>query len=77
MYELAHHEPSATALLEHHAARIGAHTGRPDYRALARYIETRLRIKACWPRPCAGCGVEFREPRPLVRCARCRGRVRR
>jgi hypothetical protein len=73
MYELTHdHEPSAITLLERHAERIGAQTGRCDYGAVARYVETRLRIRARWPRPCAGCGAEFREPRPLVRCTRCR-----
>ena len=71
-----HHEPGALELLERLADRTGARTGRSDYAALARYVETRLRIKACWPRPCADCGAEFREPRPLVRCARCRRKGR-
>jgi len=70
-------EPSASRLLERAGERIGAETGRYEYAALGRYLDTRRRMKACWPRACADCGAEFREPRPLVRCARCRRRRRR
>ena len=63
------HEPSAYALLEHLSSEAGAVTDVFDYAALHRYLGTRGRIKAHWPRPCADSGAEFREPRPLVRCA--------
>src|SRR2546426_12646653 len=69
-------EPSACELLRRSGDRIGAETGRHEYAALGRYLETRGRIQGRWPRPCADCGGEVRGPRPLVRGVRCRGRRR-
>jgi hypothetical protein len=66
-------EPSACTVLERLAVNLGAATGRYEYAAVERYIATRLRIKARWPRRCQGCGAEFRGPKAeSVRCARCR-----
>lgn len=70
--------PAAYGYREPRALDLLLGAGRPaEVQAASRWMEMRDRLRSRWPRVCAGCGAEFRDPRwHVVRYPCCRRRRR-